>query len=743
MISRSLARFLVRRPKTVLLVFTIITVLVGLQMRNLYMQSDLATYLPSNDPVIEQWTVLNREFQIGSTIIVYVEADDIRDPLVLQEMDRVATRVDTYSLDHGALDGVVSVTSLASLIKEEHAKPPLLEGLGGEGLDEVPTDPALITTYLARVQSAKGTLFLDSYKVGVIVFQISENADQEKILQAVHEAISKNAHYSDMTVTGSLAVKQAMQEQTSRSLLIVFVVALVLVMVNIYLFHRNLKSFVIAFLPLGFSLVLTFGILGLVHPELTILTIAAVALLIGLGDDYSVYLSSRFAEEATETDQVKRVESMLQMTGKAVVLCCLATVIGFGSLMTSNMPPIIAFGFVCLLGTMLVFISAMILVPCLCILLHYECHETSHRWHRFSHFVVDQRKRLFVIGCVFVVLSLLVLPQVKTDVNYLSMSPQNIPEVQKLLEYSQKFGRGANFNALLVETESQGLTNPETIDAIYSLEDRIRAAGGSAYSIVDELKKYNEVFDRNTLLRNITALAGVNTIIFDKIAEKGLVDVDCSKTLILVSFPAQFSIGQLEAAVARINALAATADLPGDGRVSILVGQDAVTVAVNEQIMGTQMTSLLTELLLILACLIIGFSSVKVGMLSIIPVLFVLAWEPGSLVMLNIPLSVVNITVAAIVISTGIDYGIIITHRLKEERVKGRSKIESLKATLETSGLSIVTASSTTMVALIATFFVDIPMLQQFSIIVIVLYLLALVACFCILPTIYASKWFR
>jgi len=743
MIARKLATVLVRRPKTVLLVYIIVAIVIGLQARNLYMQSDLVSYLPSDNPMVQQWTAINREFKIGSTVIVYVEAADIRDPLVLQEMDRVATRVDTYSLDQGDLDGVIRVSSLASLIKAEHAKPQLPNGLGGEGLDTIPTDPLLINTYLARVQAMKDTLFLDSYKVGVIVFQLSETADHTKILQAVNDAVAKNAHYSDMTVTGSLAVKQAMQQQTFQSLIIVFLIALILVSLNIYFFHRNLKSFIIAFLPLGLSLMLTFGVLGMLHPELTTLSIAAVMLLIGLGDDYSVYLSSRFAEENTDDDRIHRIESMLQLTGKAVLLCCVATMIGFGSLMTSSMPPMVAFGFVCLLGTMFVFVSASLLVPCLCIILRYEHHEVSHRWTRFAHFVVDQRKRLFVIGCVFVVLSLLVIPQVKTDVSYLNMAPKGIPEVEKLLEYSEKFGKGANFNALLVQTDAQGLTNPETIDAIYSLENRIRSVGGSPYSIADELRKYTEVLDRTTLLNNITALVGMNTILFDKVVENGFVDSDCSKTLILVSFPAQLSVQELDAAVTQVNKLASEANLPNDGRVSPLVGQDAVTVVVNQQIMGTQVTSMLTEVLLILACMIIGFSSIKTGLLSIIPVMFVLAWEPGSLVMLNIPLSVINITVAAIVVSTGIDYGIIVTQRLKEERAKGSSKIEALKTTMEMSGLSIVTASSTTIVALFATFLVNIPILQQFSIIVIVLYLLSLIACFCILPAVYASKWFN
>jgi predicted RND superfamily exporter protein len=124
----------------------------------------------------------------------------------------------------------------------------------------------------------------------------------------------------------------------------------------------------------------------------------------------------------------------------------------------------------------------------------------------------------------------------------------------------------------------------------------------------------------------------------------------------------------------------------------------------------------------------------------LLPVLFVLMWEPGSLVMLDIPLSVVNITVASIMIGTGIDYSIQTTQRMKEEIAKGVSKIDAIKKTIETTGWSVVGAATTTMVALFATFAVDIPTLHQFSILVIVLILLSFLASLCILPTIYTSR---
>jgi hypothetical protein len=739
-ITRLLATVLVKRPKTVLLVFTVITLLVGLQIRNVYMQSDLTSYLPANDPTLQLWNKINQEFQIGSAVIIYVQADDIRDPYVLHEIDRVSTQINPYELDQGAQDGIVSVTSVASLIKQENAKPELPDDLGGTGTDEIPTDPTLITTYMARIQSAEGTLFLNTYKDAVIVIQLAKNANQEHILETINTAVDKNAHYSEMTVTGGLAIQQAMQEQTFRSLAIVFVLAIVLVAVNIYLFHRNLKSFAIGFLPLGYSLVLTFGVLGIVQPQLTILTIAAVALLIGLGDDYSVYYANRFVEEASLDDKIERIERTLTRTGGAVALCAVAAIIGFGSLMTSNMPPMIAFGFVCLLGTAFVFLSATILVPCLCLLLQYDSHENNHQWKRFAHFVVSQRKRLFIIGCFFVVLSLIVLPQVKTDVNFLEMAPKGIPAVDKMVEYSQKFGTGTNFNALLIETDSQGLTSPEVIDAIYSMEVKIRNMGGTAYSIADELHKINEVLKKSIIEEKIAAFVGVNKIILDKVVQKGLVDSAYSRTIVLVSFPADSSVEKIESLVNGVNAVASQTVVPCNGTVSRLAGQDVVTVEVNKQIMSTQASSMLTELLLILACVIIGFCSTGLGFLAILPVLFVIAWEPGSLVIFGIPLSLINVTIASIIMSSGIDYGIVITQRLKEERTNGSSKTDALQKTIETSGWSIVTASSTTMVALLATFAVNIPMIHQFSIIIITLYSFSVIAAFCIIPAVYTSK---
>jgi len=251
------------------------------------------------------------------------------------------------------------------------------------------------------------------------------------------------------------------------------------------------------------------------------------------------------------------------------------------------------------------------------------------------------------------------------------------------------------------------------------------------------------VLERSKIIEKIAELAGVNKVILDKIAKKGLVDDQFSKTIIVVSFPAGISVQTLEKVVKRVNEIAQNAVIPQNGRISPLAGQDVVSVEINKQIMSSQATSLLIALLLVLACLIIGFNSIGIGFLALIPVLVVIAWEPGALVMFDIPLSIVNITVASIMIGTGIDYSIQTTQRVREEIAKGVSKTEAVKTTIETTGWSLVGAATTTIVALLSTFAVAIPSLHQFSIVVITLIGFSFVTSLCVLPTLLTSRFIK
>jgi predicted RND superfamily exporter protein len=338
-------------------------------------------------------------------------------------------------------------------------------------------------------------------------------------------------------------------------------------------------------------------------------------------------------------------------------------------------------------------------------------------------------------------MSLILLPQIKTDVNYLELAPKDIPELEKLREYSVNFGSGVNFNALFIETDPQGLTYPETIDAIYELEDKIRAEGVNAYSLADELKDIYDILERKTIIGKLSDMIDVDQIIFDKIAKEGLIDEDFSKTIVLVYIPVEHSIENIEKLVNEINDIAAETVLPHGGKASHLTGQDAVNVAINKKLTDEQTRSMIIALLLVLAALIVIFNSSKYGFLTMIPVAFVLIWEPGFLVVLDIPLSVITISIASIMIGIGIDYGVHITQRIREGLAEGLSKFEATRIAVERTGLSLVEAALTTVAGLSAIYIADIPTIQEFGIIIILMTSLSCIAAALILPAFYGLKF--
>jgi predicted RND superfamily exporter protein len=548
-----------------------------------------------------------------------------------------------------------------------------------------------------------------------------------------------------MTVTGLSAVQEAIRSESMESLKIIFPIALVLISIVIFFFQRSLKGIIIVFLPLAYALILTFGVLGVVQPQLNLLAIAIVALLVGLGVDYSIHLLNRFTEESSVEDMERRVQIMLQQTGKAVLLSTVTTVIGFGSLMVSDMPPIVTFGFGCSIGIMFCFISSILMVPTLAMVLRFERREGLHTsWKDFSNFAVDNRHRVVIVATFLAIMSLVVLPNIETDVNLIDIGPEGLIEIEKYQEYSNVFGGGTNPNLMMLETNPNGLTEPELIEAMYQLQKEMeRKTGANVYSVIDAVKDVTDILDRSDVINKLSDFVGGEQLILDMVAREGLVTPDYSKTIIYVAFPVGQGVSQLDPLVSKVNEIASNAQLPENGKLSQLTGSDAINVLINKQLIDQQTRSMIVALLLVLAMLIIILNSSSWGFLTMIPVAFVLMWEPGFLVVMNYPLSVVTISIASIMIGIGIDYGIHLTQRVREGIEQGLSKMEATKDAIEKTGLSLVEAAATTTAGMASVFFTNIPLIQQFGVVIIIMTLCALVATILLLPLFYNLRWVR
>ncbi|EMR74013.1 putative RND superfamily exporter [Thermoplasmatales archaeon SCGC AB-539-N05] len=718
-LSLRLANVLVRKPKTVFLLFTILTLAVGSQAINIHMESDMSIFLPTDEPVVELLDIIQEEWPVGFSIIIYVEADDVTSYHTLKDMEYVESKLNGYKNDAGSVDGVFSTTSVVSMIKKFNSESPPI----GKGKNEIPDDERLIDKYIAQMGDIRWSLITRDKKDAAIVVQLVEKADHDRILTLAEEAI-RNVD-TKMMITGMLPINKAIETRSMQYMMIIFPIAAVIVVLVLFFFHRSLKSVLIAFLPPFYSIIITFGVLGVVQPQLTALSIAVIALLVGLGVDYSLHLMNRFIEERSVENLVLRAEKTLRFTGKAVFLSTITTMIGFGSLMISSMPPIVTFGFACVIGILFCFISSCILVPCLVLMLKFEKMGRIPGWQRIAKFATENKFRIIAFVCIITAFSLVSIPYVKTDVDYMVMAPQDEPYIQAMYEYSEKFGSSGSFNVVLVEAD---VTNPKVINAIKSVQDKLKEKGISSYSIADLLKFFKREAGIRFTLNNI----------LDSDEKAFMLNKDYSKTLIMIYMPVDLSMDEKEQLINMVNQIVLSADIPS-GTIYQITGSDVIEVAINNRLMNEQTKSLIFALVLISIALIIIFKSCTYGLITLIPVFFILAWEPATLVFSDIPLSVITISIASIMIGTGIDYGIHITQRLREGLALGLTKKQAIETAVNKTGVSLVEAASTTIGALIAVFFVNVPGIQQFSIIIILMILFSCVGAIFILPAVYMA----
>ena len=724
-----IAGILVKRSKLILLLYTVVVFLVAINARNLSMEFSLGVFLPENEPSIAQLDYVMERWKMGGSLIVYVESDDVLSPKTLHDIDYVVNKIDIYRHDKGEIDGIVRVNSITTMLKLENSLPPPL----GEGKFQIPTDENKIKKYVARMGEVRKTLVTDDYRASAVIFTLSSDADSTAIMSRAESAI--NNVTTKMSLVGSLPVSLSLKEKALRNLVLIFPVAIFLVSIVLFAFHRSLKGLIVAFLPTVYSIMLTFGILGMVRPRLTLLSLAIVALLVGLGVDYSIHLMNRFLEEDGSFEEKAR--KSLKTTGKAILLSAITTTIGFGSLMISTMPPIVDFGFGCALGIVLCYISTMIMVIPLVVTLNFRKRIKFPAWKNLAIFSVKNRKKILLLGVIIILLSLSVFPKVKTDVNYLAMAPKDDPVVVKTREFSEKFGLSGNFNVILVRGD---LENPEVIKAIYEMEERIRQNpviyenNVTMTSIADVIKRAN----LGNLPKDRTKLQLIYTFLGDQM--ELLVRENFTETLINVNIPAGLSIDTQRKILNAINSVISNTTIPG-GKVYPLIGAAPISVRLNDMLMDEQMRSMLISLLLVFATLIIIFGSSKYAFITMLPIIFVLLCEPGVLVLLDIPLTMITISIASIIVGTGVDYGVHITKRFLEGIEEGLGRVKAVEKSIEETGLSLLEAALTTVAGLISVYFVNIPYLEEFMRLIIAMILLSLLGAVFLMPPLLVAGY--
>jgi len=104
---------------------------------------------------------------------------------------------------------------------------------------------------------------------------------------------------------------------------------------------------------------------------------------------------------------------------------------------------------------------------------------------------------------------------------------------------------------------------------------------------------------------------------------------------------------------------------------AIVTGGSILTKVIMNSLNESQIRSLIITIIMSFIVLTIVFwykwRSLILGVITVTPVIFCVAWTLGTMYLVNIPLNVMTIIIASLTIGLGLTYGIHITHRFLED----------------------------------------------------------------------------
>ena len=511
--------------------------------------------------------------------------------------------------------------------------------------------------------------------------------------------------------------------------IIIFSISVVLIIIAVLFFiFKEIKWVIISMLTSSYAIIIIFGILGLSQIEVTAISSNFSALIFILSISMNIHIINYYR-------LLESSENKLMITLKNIFWPCLyttlTTMVAFGSLVITDIKPIIDFGFIMLISLIISLVCSFTILP-LCISLFLN--NSNNKFHKhilkvnFISFVSNHFIKIIVSSFFLFIISIyggFNLGVENSFVNYFKKNTE-IYKGMKLID--EELGGTTPLDVVLTfntddelfisidddeeiiddsefedEFLDEDLFSSNTSD-IWFTEDKIEMI-----SIVHRyLENKNEVGKVQSIislieLAELIHKAPLNifelSVLYNEIPETYKEDLIYPYLVIdenMAKITARIKDSE---DINRKNIIIDIKNFIENNKNSALEDYkvNGLLVLYNnmlDSLFESQIKSLGFVIVLIFLMFLILFQSLKLSILAIIPNIFASSFILGIIGFLSIPLDIMTITIAAITIGIAVDNTIHYLYRFKEFN-KNNNVIDAINLTNTSAGLAVFTTSVT------------------------------------------------
>lgn len=199
---------------------------------------------------------------------------------------------------------------------------------------------------------------------------VNGNVDRETAVAPLESAVTEfdGASGVHAIATGQPVISKNLNDRIATTLIeslsLTLAVILVLLMIVFRVREGSASLGAITLVPVAFSVSWLLGTMALLDIPIGLITALVGSISVGLGVDYAIHVSERFAEEWNESTNVRTaLVRMATGTGSALLSSAVTTAVGFGVLSFSLLPALRQFGFILAVGIVYSFLASVYIQP--------------------------------------------------------------------------------------------------------------------------------------------------------------------------------------------------------------------------------------------------------------------------------------------------------------------------------------------------------------------------------------------
>ena len=708
------ARVVLRNKILMLSIVVLITVFLSLQWKNIRFSYTEANLLPDDDVTnIEYNAFLNKFGEEGNLVILGVKDSAIFTPKAYVAWSKL---MNSLKSDH-AVDLVISVNNLQKLHRNDSLQKfemvPFVDQsktVSQEYLSKIKHDLFADMPFYEgllfnkRSGSVRSAVYLDKKIVNSV-----ERKDfiLKKLIPAVNEF--KKETNIDLHVSGMPYIR-TMNAETIKAEIGIFIGAsLLITSLLFFFFFRSFRATLISMVIVIIGVMWSFGVLGLLNYQITVLTALVPSLIIVIGIPNCIFLTNKYHQEyKVHRNKAKALQRVTTKVGMATLMTNLTTAIGFATFVASNNQLLLEFGVVTSINIMALFFLSLIVIP----IFHsyIPAPKDRHLQHldrgsvkAFMDWILRtvkyDRFSIYVVAISLLIISIIGIYKMRISGSLIEDMPKKAPFFQDIVFFENEFDGVMPLEIMIDTKRKKGVMKLSTLRKMDEFEKEINKITqlSKPVSVVSLIKYSKQAYYNGNPEYYELPTSQEQSFILSYARNAGKGKENLMKSYVdstgqfarITTFMRDDNGDKIQQIEKKIKEEAAHI-FPKDRYEVTITGKSLVFQKGTGYLLDNLLSSLVFAFFLTSLLIAFMFRSFKMILVSLIPNLLPLMLTAGIMGFLDIPLKPSTILVFGIAFGLSVDDTVRFLAQYREELKKNNWKIrKSVYATFNDAGLSM------------------------------------------------------